>query len=865
MSSTDFYFENPLFLFALIPAFLLILLPFFRLPKNRRKSAKKIVPVILHLIIAILLVMILSGFSLLESSQQQAVMILADMSHSTAPAEEDILSTVDRLLEEIDVNASVGVIAFGGDRVQALPLGDDRNSLTLPAVNESATDLASAIEYAASLLPSDMAGRIILLTDGKETDGDALRSAQFLSNRGIRIDAMYYDASFGLQEMQIGSFSGPDTAFIEDEILFTAEIRSNTDGQATLSLYDNYALQYTTDVSVTAGSNVVELPMTASEAGIRALRLQLSSDGDSQKENNVAYACLRVEDEVHVLIIANSDAQAKTLGDVLPEPNVVTTVAARNAPRSIVELCEYDEIILANVNYSALPAGYDKLLEDYVANYGRSLLAVGGVGTFMYGNMKGTAVESLLPVSLFLNESEEGNSVALFLVMDTSSSMSVGSGSTTNLLMAKQGAIRCVESLSKNDYVGVISFNSDAYLKAPLAPATSLNKSTVSTTVSALTTSGGTNYTEALKLAHAELLKSDAAVKHILFLSDGQPGDTGYKEAAAAAGRDGISVSTIGLGYASGALMSMAEKSGGRYYYVESAYDLPSIMLSETRQVASETFITGQFTPVIHKESPLTEELPTTVLPTLTGYLGTTLKDGATAYLTFENGHPLYASWAYGKGKVGCFTSDLNGNWSSAWFKDEIGLSIIASMVETVAGDGFSDSSLSMEALVRGMTVELAVTTSGNTENTLSVKVLSDTEENVYDLVQASPGLYKGTAVTGTSGLYKLTVTESDPDGNVVDTLESAVAVSYSAEYDAFAPSGKTILEGICAYSEGFVAEDTASLTQIQMPAVQLSRDPTVYLAFPAAILLLADVAMRRIRWRDLREAFKKWFRRSAR
>ena len=71
--------------------------------------------------------------------------------------------------------------------------------------------------------------------------------------------------------------------------------------------------------------------------------------------------------------------------------------------------------------------------------------------------------------------------------------------------------------------------------------------------------------------------------------------------------------------------------------------------------------------PVIAKESELTDKLGTTKLPKLKGYLGTTLKEEATAYITTEEGHPIYASWDYGRGKVACFTSDLNGHWSSEW------------------------------------------------------------------------------------------------------------------------------------------------------------------------------------------------------
>ena len=171
--------------------------------------------------------------------------------------------------------------------------------------------------------------------------------------------------------------------------------------------------------------------------------------------------------------------------------------------------------------------------------------------------------------------------VALMLVLDCSMSMSQQS---TYLQVAKQGAIKCVEAMSDNDYVGVVSFNRSAYLKSSLIEANETNKASLTRIISGLTTSQGTYYTEALEMAHEELLKSNAAVKHIIFLSDGQPSDRGYSEAVSNAAKDGITVSTIGLGYSSSILESMAESGSGRYYYVSSASDPPNIMLSETEQ-----------------------------------------------------------------------------------------------------------------------------------------------------------------------------------------------------------------------------------------------------------------------------------------
>ncbi len=850
MSNIEITFENPWLLLLVIPSLAVILIPFLLLPKKRRKTFKKIAPVILHSVIAVFLVLILSEFSIVKNSDEQAVMLLVDLSDSMGTVQEAIAERTEEILNLIDENTPTGVMVFGGNHVYSLKLGEER-LLELSAVSSDATDIESALEYAADQLPSDRAGRIIILSDGKETDGDAAGTAHYLATRGIRMDAVYFDTTELLSdEIQIGSFTSPEGVYVGDEVVFTAEIKSNVNTYATLILYDGENEVKSESITVTEGSTVIEITDTPTDGGIHSYHLQINPESDTILENNECYAYLNVAGESTVLIIADTIRSGNIISDILSESSAVTVVTAGNAPDNIAALCNYDEVILSNVDYEKLPSGYDELLRDYVSVYGRSLLAVGGEDTFMYGNMEETLIEELLPVTFSVSESAEGNSVALMLVLDTSSSMSRQS---TYLSVAKQGAIKCVEAMSDNDYVGVISFNRSAYLKSSLIEANEENKDTLTRIISGLNTSQGTYYTEALEMAHEELNKSSASVKHIIFLSDGNPSDRGYTEAVEDASEDGITVTTIGLGYSSSTLESLAEKGGGRYYYVKSATDLPDIMLSETEQVTVSSLITGEFYPVTTDESPLTESSSPS-LPVLYGYLGTTIKENATAYLSTEEGHPIYAVWSYGNGTVACFTSDLSGVWSAEWLDDSVGRAITLNMVETTVSDSHHDSSLTMDTSIRGKTADITVyTTSSDIANAVSITVYKDGKDKTYVLTQTDPGVYEKTIPLETPGSYELMVVESDTNDSIVDYLEAGVALSYSSEYDAYAKSGESFLESLCSYSGGEIFTDMAALSDVELTKISIIYNPMVLLAVLSLILFLADIAIRKLRLKDIK------------
>lgn len=859
MNNFEIHFLHPWLLLLIIPIAAVILFPFLRLPRKKRKTVKKIVPVVLHILVCLLLLLMLSGISFIVGEDKQSVMLILDLSDSTKDMQEEMITFANRFLENADRDTEVGVLSFAGDSVYEVKLDENGKTVTGAKVNAEATSITSALETAVSLLPSDTNRRIVLLSDGKETDGNAALTASNLAKQGIRIDTVYFETGYlDEKELQISDFTLPSDAYSGDALTATVSLDSNLATDAVLTLYDNGEEIATAYIEIQKGSNTYSFDIHAGESGIHTYNVSVEAEDDTMNVNNQMYAYTNVAGASGVLIVTSDTDNTKALQSLLSSEYDLTVVNAINAPDTLIELCNYDEVILMNVNAEELPSSFGENLSVYVHDYGRSVLTVGGKNTYMYGGMEGTIYEEMMPVSLSLTENANGGSVALMLVLDCSMSMSQQS---TYLSIAKQGAIRSVEAMSENDYVGVISFNRSAYLKSTLIQATESNKESLSRIISGLTTSQGTYYTEALELAHEELMASSAETKHVVFLSDGEPSDYGYDSAVADMREDGITVSTIALGYSSSVLSSLAETGGGRYYAVTSTSDLPDIMLSETEQVSVSSLIEESVTPRIASESELTNGI-SGVLPALYGYLGVTLKEDAECILETENGNPIYAKWQYGIGTVASFMSDLEGKWSSAWLSDQKGKTLTARMVETILSDTHKDSSLSAEITSGGLTATMKLTLPNATANqTVKATIASpDGSTKEYTLTEINSGIFEGTVETPDTGVYTVMFIQYNENDAMVDYLETAFAVSYSKEYDAFQDNGEELMMTMCSFSDGIISTDVDELCQVEMDPMILVKNPFTFLGVLAALLILIDFIIRLVRFKDILNFYKRIF-----
>ena len=829
MSNIELRFERPWLFLLIIPAVLLILLPWLRMPKRRRNNLRRIMPVVIHGVMAILLVTLLTGFTVVKTTQNQAIIILVDHSESTLSIRESLDQRATELQKTLKKDASVKTVVFGGDCAESL-----KADLQIA----DATDLSAALDYAAAMLPDDKVGRIVVMSDGRQTDGDAAATAQYLHSQGVRIDTVWVDTSITTREAQIGAFTGPATAFEGNTVTLNAVIESNSKSTMTLTVQDGQEEVYNRQLTVDDSGTVLAIEVPAGKPGVHSYRLTMQADQDTKVQNNMAVAFVEVLEKPHVLLMTGVNTDGSKLQKALENKAEITVCSAKQPPRKITELCDYDGIILMNVHADDLPKNFGNLLNRYVSEYGRSLIALGGTETFMYGSMRNTQYEKMMPVDFSLSRTSEDASVALMLVVDCSLSMSQQSA---YMSVAKQGSIKCVESMTENDYVGLISFNQEAKVEAPLAKNTREHKDSLNRIISSLFTDKGTYYTDALNLAHNELLKSDAEIRHILFVSDGGPADSDYTELFPQIAADGITISTIALGHESTVLSNMADSCGGSYYYVQEATELPNMMLSLTQHVTVNSLMTGSFEPQAVSGSGMPQNLPA-----LSGYLGMTLKRGADAHILVEDGNPLLSSHAWGKGTVACFASDLNERWSSSWLQQP---GLIGQVLGQFLPKEHQDSSMTVEYKAGVRSVELTVKTADTESYLLSV----ESRDFAAQLSCVAPGLYKTTLPVNGIGGYDVTVTQTDLKGETLDSWSGVVAVSVNKEYDAFVDSGLDLMKSVSLYGGGILTSGNQALAEVTAEPISTVKDFQLPFGIIFAVLFLIDTGIRKLRWKDFK------------
>ncbi len=608
-------------------------------------------------------------------TKRVATVFALDASDSVGPAgRRQAIEFVEAALAKAPKSARAGVIVFGGNaRVTAATQRQLILSDSSPVVDATRTDLASALRLASAVSPSDASRRVILLSDGRRTEGDDTVASEELRRSGIRLDAAIVGRSQP-GDVAVASFSAPAKATGGERLTLRAVLQAAEATQALVTLKAGPDIVDQRTIDLRPGPNPWAVDIVAPANGVLKYSLEVKAANDVVVENDLAFAATSLAGPFRVLLLAGdsntyetggngSAALAATLQSSGIE--VITKPAAQFS--GLDDLTGVSAVVMVDVHRRELNSDQVKALTAGVRELGIGLTVLGGTNSFGSGNYLGSELEALLPVVSEVNDPKRETNVAMAIIIDTSGSMSAPvDGKRTALDLAKAAAGGATRELKEKDYIGVVGVDDDRewVLDVQKRP----DDDGAVKAISKLKVGGGTVIEGSLTDAAQRLSKAEVGVRHILVLSDGYTADSNALiQEAAKLRAAGYTVSVVGAGPDIEANFSkVAVAGGGRFIPGGDFKNLPSLFAEETQTVARNLVVEGSFLPRITSAAAPVRDL--TTAPEVKGYQASTLRPTAQAFLRVgDYDDPLVASWQAGLGKVTTWASDGGQRWAGGW------------------------------------------------------------------------------------------------------------------------------------------------------------------------------------------------------
>ena len=838
-------FARPLLL-LLLPAYIALIYLIDRRGGRRSRRIKHRVARVMRCLLTCLCVLALAAPSVVLPGGQQAVWILADASASARGMQDQMTQSVRTALENKDASVNAGVIAFGGNAMVEKPLAQDGtyNGVTT-AVDAQASDLSSALTLASALLPEDAQGRIVVLSDGATEDVRA--AAQQLAARGVTVDYQSFSGD-ALPDAQISQLNVPSRVYQGQSFTVTVQVTANHDTTGTLVLYQNRTPVSSREVTLRRGDNTFTFRDTAADTGVVTYEARLISEGDSCAQNDSMGGYVYVQGAPKLLLVEGRQGEGSEMAAMLCAAAMqYETVLPAQLPYDAEQLRQYDGVVLVNVDYDAADEEQWAALDSAVRVLGRGLTVIGGDSSYALGGYRGSKLEEMLPVTIDVRNKLDLPSLALMLVIDKSGSMSDGMFGTTRLELAKEAAMRAAEVLTPNDQVGVIAFDDAAKWVVNLQKAEDVEA--IQNQIGTIRPGGGTAFFTALYEATYALMNAQAQQKHIIFLTDGEAGDTGYLQLCDIMQQNDITLTTVAVG--SGAdqatLRTLAQQGGGRAYAANEFDNLPKIFTKETYLVSGSYVQNRTFTPVITEQSALTDF---DGFPQLSGYLAATEKSLAAVSLMSDREDPILAWWQYGAGRVVAFMADSRGAWTSEFLQWDQAAAFYGGMAAFTLPGEEREGQLTTER--QGDALRIVYTAPEGAQTGLSTSVtalLPDGTQTQLALQESAPGVYEGEIAAAQLGAYALRVEQRDASGELQRVMEGGAVNGYSGEYDLRNQNAESTLPYLSALTGGREITDSAEMLKSTHAVVRARRDLTQPLLWALMVLLLCDIALRRLSW----------------
>lgn len=875
-----------------------------------------------RLLLLLVVVLILAGARWQRTNKDLEVIVCRDISQSTQLVRDypaaNLTESIDQWLHDVSdksrkpADDRIGVVSFAGHAlIDALPgpvLALDTRAVREPGPG---TDIAGGIQLALATLHRDAMHRLALITDGNGNKGDLDAAVTAAAAQHVPIDVMplHYDVK---NEVLIERFIAPQWKRENEPFTLEVVLRSTNDVPVMGTLTVTHqgrpmdmdprtpGIQPSRRVTLMPGRNVERVVVPPQEGSdlIHEFHASFVADhvnnaqitaeanggsgasavggrhggaedepGDTITENNSADAFTFIRGKGKVLYVDNVErGRGSLLRDALAGEGInLETISPDNFPRNLVQMQNYDAVILANVprGPGGISEEQQKMLAGYVHDTGGGLVMIGGDRALGAGGWQGSKLEEVLPVGMDIPAVRQIPKGALVMIIDE---IEQPEGN----YWAEQCALRAVETLSARDDVGIVSWHGAPVWDYPLQPKGDGARATAA--IKAMDPSDMPSFEEMMQAAldgsggNPGILSDDARQKHVVIISDDDPQpplrSTLDRYIAAK-----ISVSCV-IDFPEGnvedrsIMQRIALSTRGRCYgpITSELAQLPQIFIKEATVVRrSMIFEDHDGIPV---QPPKYSELikGMSSFPPVYGLVLTSRKNDPQVSVPLSAGRwsdPLLAHWQTGLGKAVVWTSDAYDSWAANWVASGDFAKFWAQVVRGVSRPPqSSDFEVQTDAgAEKGHISVEAIGKDSAYLNFLSIHghvVGPDAKQQEVHLMQTGPGTYAGDFDVDAPGNYVAVLDYSGP-GNTGGVVLGGTAVNDNPELRDL-HSNDAVLEQIAQRTAGRMLPpfDAAAADLFSRAGLLPSATPLPIWDWLTAVLLaaiVADVAVRRIAW----------------
>jgi Ca-activated chloride channel homolog len=800
-------------------------------------------------LILLLLVLALAGLTLSRPTSEQFVVFAVDQSLSVGKeSQQEARKFLDEAADKSG-RTKVGFLPFQGEPGKLTdthaPLFENAEEMPMAAADASppATNLEAALEAAVAMIPPGYVPQVVLLSDGNQTRGDALRTSL---RAGIPISTVPLPTRKE-KEAQVSAVNLPAQVRQGEPFFVEVVIDSNHDDEGLIQVYRGDHQVVSEKKALKKGENRFRFQQSIESERLASFTARISGlKEDTLLDNNSESGLVYAAGKPRVLIVESDPKLIRELAAALEQEEIQVDVRpATGMPDNLADLQNYELLILSNVPATVLSQKQMEVARTYVQDLGGGFMMLGGEQSFGLGGYYKSVLEDILPVRSDFEKEKEKPSLGMVLVIDKSGSMD-----GDKIEMAKTAARSAAELLGNSDQVAVVAFDGETYVISEMQSAA--NKGRILDDISRIESGGGTTMYPAMEKAFEILQETHARLKHVIILTDGvsQPGDfTGLAQAMAQAK---ITLSTVAVGSDSDtAILEEIAKTGqGRYYLTEDPASIPQIFAKETVTASKSAIDEQPFVPQVIRATQALKGIDLENAPFLLGYVMTRPKPTCEVILATEKGDPLLVWWRYGLGMTVAFTSDAKSRWAAEWLTWPGYSKFWAQLVRnTMRKSDAKGVAVQVEQRGGKATITLdAVDPSGRYLNQ------AEAEMTVIDpqlgsrkvpLAQTAPGRYVASLDVVKSGAYHLELTQKK-NGQVLYRQSRGLSVGYSDEL-RLRPTNETLLRQIAQASGGTYQPSAAA---IFAPTSRTAHRPTPlwpWLLSLAALLLVLDVFLRRV------------------